>query len=233
LAGREGEDLDASVRRADPERWLTSRFVADRAAREDLIALYAFDHELARASRAAREPLVQEMRLAWWREALDEIAAGRPVRAHPVARALERAVRRRQLAPAELEAMIDGHLIALGSGALALPEALGFADLAEGAAVRLAVRILDAAAPADDAAPAGRAWGLALLLRARRARREALAGPLAEALAAARSGARRLGIAAFPAVLPARLARFDLAGRTPGPLAKRASLTAAALSGRV
>ena len=40
------EDLDGQVRRLDPERWLSSRFVADPQARADVVAIYAFDHEL-------------------------------------------------------------------------------------------------------------------------------------------------------------------------------------------
>ena len=43
--------------------------------------------------------------------------------------------------------------------------------------------ILDPSAPAAAAAPAGRAWGLALLLRSGVASRELLAPPLREALA--------------------------------------------------
>jgi fused signal recognition particle receptor len=37
----EATDLDALVRRVDPDRWLSSRFVADAALRADLIALLA------------------------------------------------------------------------------------------------------------------------------------------------------------------------------------------------
>ena len=79
------DDLDAQIRRVDPDRWLASRFVADRALRADLIALYAFNHELARAAEVASQPLVGEMRLAWWREALEEMFEGRPLRKHPAA----------------------------------------------------------------------------------------------------------------------------------------------------
>jgi len=49
------EDLDALIRRVDPDRWLSSRFVGDPAARADLVALYALDHELARSPTAHRE----------------------------------------------------------------------------------------------------------------------------------------------------------------------------------
>ena len=45
------------------------------AAREDLVALYAFNYELSRAAEATSQPLIGEMRLAWWSEALDEPGA--------------------------------------------------------------------------------------------------------------------------------------------------------------
>jgi hypothetical protein len=85
----------------------------------------------------------------------------------------------------------------------------------------------------DAAASAGRAWGLALLQRAGLASREILAAPLREALDQARRDARRLSVAALPAALPARLARFDLAGRTPGRFSKQLALVLAAATGRL
>ena len=97
-AGDEADDdLDSLIRRVDPDRWLTSRFIADPAARADVVALYAFDHELARARRVASMPLMGEIRLTWWREALDEVFEGRAVRRHPTAQALAAAVTRRRL----------------------------------------------------------------------------------------------------------------------------------------
>src|SRR5665213_4336185 len=104
------EDLDALVRRTDPDRWLASRFIADPEARADVVALYALNYELSRAAEVASQPLIGEMRLAWWREALDEIYEGRPVRRHPAALALEAVVRRRGLERSGLEALIDGRL---------------------------------------------------------------------------------------------------------------------------
>ena len=65
------EDLDALVARVDPDRWLSSRLIADPEARADAIAIYAYDHELARAPRVASNPLLGEIRLTWWREVLD------------------------------------------------------------------------------------------------------------------------------------------------------------------
>ena len=118
LGGTTADDLDDLIRRVDPDRWLTSRFIGDAAARGDVIALYAYDHELARARRVASTPLMAEIRLTWWREALDEIFEGGPVRRHPTAEALAAAVRRRGLPRAPLEAMIDGQIAALEQAAL-------------------------------------------------------------------------------------------------------------------
>jgi phytoene synthase len=227
------DDLDDLIRRVDPDRWLTSRFIGDADARGDVIALYAYDHELARARRVASTPLLAEIRLTWWREALDEIFDGRPVRRHPTAEALAAAVRRRNLPRAPLEAMIDGQIEALEAAALDEAGAVAWAEAVEGSAAQAAAMILDPSAPAAAAASAGRAWGLALLLRAGLASREMLAAPLRAALAEARAAAKSLGVAALPAALPARLARFDLAGRQPGALARRLALVLASASGRL
>ena len=45
------QDLDALVLSVDPDRWLASRLIAEPEARADVVALYAFDHELARAPK--------------------------------------------------------------------------------------------------------------------------------------------------------------------------------------
>jgi phytoene synthase len=227
------EDLDQLIRRVDPDRWLTSRFVADRGARADVLALYAFDHELARATKAASTSLLAEIRLTWWREALDEMFSEGPVRRHPVAEALADAVRRRGLPREPLEAMIDGQIEVLEVESLDAAAAIAWADAVEGSAAMLAAAILDPAGDARAAAPAGRAWGLALLQRSSRAPRDAITPALGEALAAARVAAKALSVATLPAALPAALARFDLSVHAPGPLRKRLALVLASASGRV
>jgi len=226
------DDLDGLIRRVDPDRWLTSRFIADPSARADVLALYAFDHELARAPRAASTSLLAEIRLTWWREAVDEIFAARPVRRHPVAEALGRAVKTRGLPQGPFEAMIDGQIAAL-EAEMDAAAALAWADAVQGSLARLAARALDRDTPADAAQPAGRAWGLALLRRSGKAPAEIIVPPLREALAEARRSARRLSVAALPATLPARLARADLAGRTPGTLSKQLNLILASATGRL
>ena len=233
MADGPADDLDGLIRRVDPDRWLTSRFIADRQARADVVALYAFDYELWRVRRAATSPLMAEIRLEWWREALDEVFAGGPVRAHPTARALAAAVGRRRLARAPLDSMVDGAIDVLEFAELDEAASERWAGAVEGALAALTAQMLDPASPAGAAGSAGRAWGLALLWRAGLATPATLAAPLQRAIDEARIGARSLSPAALPAALPARLARYDLARRSPGWLVKRLTLVAAVVSGRI
>lgn len=76
------EDLDTLVRRVDEDRWLASRFApADVRAR--LIAIYAVNYEIAHVREVVREPTLAQIRLTWWRDAIDEVHAGQPARGHP------------------------------------------------------------------------------------------------------------------------------------------------------
>jgi len=72
------------VRRGDPDRFLAT-MAAPPDARRILFPIYAFNVEVARAPWLTDEPLIAEMRLQWWRDVLDEIAGGGPVRRHEVA----------------------------------------------------------------------------------------------------------------------------------------------------
>lgn len=71
------------VRERDEDRWLAAGYAPPLLQRK-LLALYAFHAELRRIPSAVSEPPLGEIRLQWWREALDEIRAGKPPRAHPV-----------------------------------------------------------------------------------------------------------------------------------------------------
>ncbi|MDB5481522.1 MAG: crtB [Caulobacteraceae bacterium] len=233
MADDDLEDLDAVVRRGDPDRWLATRFIADRQARADVVALYAFDHHLARARRVASNPLVAEMRLIWWREAVDEIWCGGRVRAHPVAQALAAARSRRDLPRAPLEAMIDARIDVLERTSLDLPQALGWADAAGGSAALLAAMILDPAVQAEAAIAAGRVWGVVLLVRQGLLDQGAAAGWIGSGLVEARRDARLLGVSAFPAAAHATLARGLVGTREDSPLIKRLRILRAVSTGRL
>lgn len=80
------EYCSRELRRADPDRWLTTLFAPD-ARRPGLHALYAFNAEIARARGAVSQPMIGQIRLQWWREAWEGIWEDRP-RNHPVVAAL-------------------------------------------------------------------------------------------------------------------------------------------------
>ena len=70
--------------------------------RRDLLALLAFDHELARTRSVTREPMLARIRLEWWREAVAEAAGSGKPRAQPIVESLSETVRRHGLAPQRL-----------------------------------------------------------------------------------------------------------------------------------
>jgi len=81
------EACAALVERADPERFRAIMAVPV-AARRVLFPLFAFNVEVTRAPWVTKEPMIAEMRLQWWRDALEEIEAGQNVRQHEVVDAL-------------------------------------------------------------------------------------------------------------------------------------------------
>jgi len=94
------------VAKGDPDRFRAVMSVP-LAARERLLPLYAFNVEVARAPWVTEEPLIAEMRLQWWRDALDEIAQGGTVRRHEVVDPLAELVRGVGVPVAVLNDMID------------------------------------------------------------------------------------------------------------------------------
>jgi phytoene synthase len=233
------EDIDAIVRRTDPDHWLASRFVADPAARADLLALYAYNQELARVAFAVSDPLMGEIRLTWWREAMDEIALGLPPRRHPVVLALAAS----GFSPQALADLTEGRFADLESEPFADREAvLAYVDAVAVAVTALAGRRLDPAVQSGQVRPAARAIGLAGLWRLKRTGHRSRLPPawtaedirreIKTALSEGHADLSQLSVAAFPAVAPAAVAKAGLA-REPGELAKRLRLTWAVATGRL
>ncbi len=228
------------VRRGDPDRFLAA-MAAPPAARAVLFPLYAFNVEIARAPWVTTEPLIAQMRLQWWRDALAEIATRGVVRRHevvtplaqvidaPAAAVLDNAVTAR-LWDVEGEAFADAaalwaHLEATGGGLMWTAARLLGAAAGDEAAVRaiaragalanwfLAIPALEA--KARRPLPDGRPQAVAALAR------EALGG-----LREARSGragrvgrVARVGRATRPATLAAWRARPLLRQAARDPLA--------------
>jgi len=157
------------VRRHDRERYLTALF-APAACREDLFALYAFNLEVAKTAEVVSEAMIGRIRLQWWREAIEEIYAGRP-RAHAVAEPLAAAVERHGLPRAPFERLFDAREADLERAPPADLAALE--AYAEGTAASLFDLAFGVLATASDRAPAaeaarhlGIAWALTGLVRA-------------------------------------------------------------------
>jgi phytoene synthase len=229
------EDLDAQIKRVDPDRWLSSRFIADEALRADVIALYAFDHEIARIPGSVSQPLLGEIKLAWWREGLDEVFAGGSVRGHPTLQALAGAIARHRLPRISLDAMIEARVRQLDPTPFADEAARdAWLDAVGGTAAALAAGMLAPDADANLTCWAGRVWVLSVLAR-RPAGASGLLAPeearalIGRSLKAARADAARLPAAAFPAVAHAALARTS--GR--GDVVTRLRLFLAVATGRI
>jgi len=242
-------DLDAEVRRAEPERWLSSRLAAP-GPRTALVALYAVNAELAKVAQAATTPLAGEIRLAWWREEVEALFDSGRALGHPALQALRDASGLERTA---LEAMIEARHAELDPRPFAdEAELLAHLDGADGALLTAAAGVLEPGlSPALT--QAGRAWGWARLLRRRPLWRAAgrdwspaawgetddreiaahVRHRIQDALAAAREETRTLPVEAFPAVAHIGLARAYAEGRAPGVLQMRARIVWAAISGRL
>ena len=205
-------DLDAQVRAADPDRWLSSRFVADIQARADLITLYAFEAELLTIPTRVTQPMLAEMRYTWWAEQMEGVFAKTPRVGHPVLEALTAAVARHGLERAPFDALIEAHIGRVHGD----PHDL---DAFYVGPMRVAVHILAGEGHEAAVAEAGRLWALSQTGRADEAR---------ALRSAANVGLRTLPAAAFPATAHAALAGFD----HPEPV-KRLRLLWAVLRGRV
>ncbi len=155
------------VRRFDHDRYLACLF-APAERREALFALYAFNLEVAKTAEVVSEAMLGQMRLQWWREALEGIYGGRPPR-HEVAAPLAEAVQRHDLGRDHFERLIEAREFDLSED---MPDDLAaLEDYAEGTSAsvtRLALEVLDARE--GEVAAAGRhvgiAWALTGLLRA-------------------------------------------------------------------
>jgi phytoene synthase len=205
-------ELDAQVRAADIDRWLSSRFVADEAARADLIALYAFEAELTVIPTRVTQPMLAEMRYRWWADQMDGVFADAPRKGHPVLEALAGVVSRRGLERAPLDALIEAHIDRVHGE----PHDL---DAFYVGPMRQAVRVL--AGPGHEAAVTAAARVRGLSQTGRTAEALALRGEANRAL-------RELPATAFPAAAPAALTRPD----APEPV-KRLRLVWATATGRI
>jgi len=154
--------LAQSVRAADPDRYFSALF-APAPVRPLLLALYAFNAEVARVAETVREPMLGAIRLEWWRETAEGASKGAP-RNHDVARALAVLFAAGPVALADLEALVAARAFDSSADHFADFAALeDYLDRTSGAVMRMAARILGG--KPELTREAGLAYGLTGLIR--------------------------------------------------------------------
>ena len=149
------------VRDRDRDRYVATLH-SPAAARPALFALHALDLELAQVVAATTEPMLGEIRLAWWREQLARLDGG-AVPAQPVLAALAAEVLPRGISGQILEPLEDAMLVLLLEPA---PDAAGLQRYAEARGATLFAAMAKVLGGDVAAARAlGRAWALGELTR--------------------------------------------------------------------
>jgi 15-cis-phytoene synthase len=152
------------VRQADKDRFLATLFApADR--RPYLLALYAFNIEIARVRDRAAEPFAGEVRLQWWREVLDG-ARPQEAAANPVAAALLATMAGHDLPGSALIDLIDAREFDLYDDPMPTVAALeAYARRTASTLFAQASRLLGGEGVAELTDPAGIAYAVTGLLR--------------------------------------------------------------------
>ncbi|WP_395647958.1 squalene/phytoene synthase family protein [Terricaulis sp.] len=226
-------DLDADVRRYDEDRWLASRF-APAPVRKRLVVLYALNHEIARTSAVVTQEAIGDIRLAWWRDAIAEVHAGKPPRAHPVLTAYA------EVAPfvdaktwtGVIEARSEADFSAAPFAGWV--EADAYVERTVRGVMELAAGVCGAGGPPPLMRAAGRAWGFANLLSTRPAKLPDVE-EARRRVHAALEEARRIVFesALFPAIGYAALAPMYVRKAAPSLLGRQLKLIAASATGRL
>jgi phytoene synthase len=137
----QGSSVREGARTHDQDRYL-SALLAPSQARDDLVVLAAYIGEIKRIPLLIQDAAIGEIRLQWWRDAL-EAREAEPSTGHPIADALVEVARRRSLRQDLLLAPLEGFSRELYEDGLRDERELDdYAYETEGAAIRLALAVL-------------------------------------------------------------------------------------------
>ncbi|MDX8532501.1 phytoene/squalene synthase family protein [Mesorhizobium sp. VK25A] len=169
-----GDIVMDAVRAADHNRYLSALYApADK--RDALLALYAFNAEIASVRDRIHEPLPGEVRLQWWRDVI--MADGDAETGHPTADALRATIAAHHLPKAAFDNMLEARIFDLYDDPMPSRTDLeGYCGETAAALIQLAAMALDPVAASGFAELAGRAGcaqaiaGLLLLLPLHRRR---------------------------------------------------------------
>lgn len=154
------------VRGSDFERYAATLFTAPERRRA-LLAVFAFNIEVARIREQISQPLAGEIRLQWWSDLLAGMAHG-DAAGNPVAAELLQAIGEHGLPLEALERVVDAHRFDLYDEPMPTIAALEtYLQDTASALFGLAARILGGEVPGDDLLRhAGLAFGLTRIIEA-------------------------------------------------------------------
>jgi phytoene synthase len=155
------DDAMTLIEQVVPDLQVASFFVpAERRAA--VLAIFGFEAELSHIALQVAEPMVAQIRYAWWRDQVDAVFAGRDVHA-PAVKAIVPVVAAHGLPRALFDELVDGH--AHDCEDAPFPDITFIEEYAvstSGSVMKLVARVLGAGSSADVAAEqAGAAHGLA------------------------------------------------------------------------
>ena len=157
----------ALARQVDRDRYLSALF-ASKEKRRYLFSIAAFNFEIARIRDHVTEPMIGELRLQWWRDAVDGRAAGDATRS-PIASALIDTIKHFDLPRAYFHEIIDARAFDLyGDPMPTLARLETYLNSTSTSLMQLGAQILagkETADTAEVAAHAGRAYAITGLLR--------------------------------------------------------------------
>ncbi|PCI31713.1 MAG: hypothetical protein COB54_09040 [Alphaproteobacteria bacterium] len=152
------------VAKFDHDRYLTVLY-APAEKRAGLYALYAFNYEISRIREGVSEPMLGEIRLQWWREAIDDVYQG-TVRSHDILPSLAAAITAHDLPRETFMDIIEGRSQDLyDESPESLSELEDYLSQTAGNLSCLAVQILGGKVGDDLARRLGIAWGYVGLIR--------------------------------------------------------------------
>jgi phytoene synthase len=142
------------LRDHDRDRYL-STLVLKGPVREGVVALYAFNADVAMIRERAREPAPGEVRLQWWNDALTGEGHG-AVRANPLADALLETIERYAIPAGTLQRLIGARRFDLYDDPMPDLESFeGYAGETNSTLLQLAAMILNEGRPVETGDAAG------------------------------------------------------------------------------
>ena len=162
IKGRFCKDI---VQKHDTDRYACSLF-APVKKQEALWALFAFNHEIAKTREIVTETQLGLIRLQWWHEAIEEIFAGRDVRAHQVLQQLSNVIISYDVKKEDLETLLYAREFDLED---VQPETLeglvNYTDFTNTPLINMTCQICDLSLQEERNKHLGIAYGLTGLMR--------------------------------------------------------------------